>query len=61
MCARERVAPGGGEVVDDEHVVAALEELIGDVGRDEAGAACDQDVRHGLASLSVLVGVGLVP
>ena len=39
----EGVAPRGREVVDHQHVVTALEQAVGDVRRDEARAACDQD------------------
>ena len=40
---REVLAPAGGEVVDDRHVVAGREERLGDVGADEAGPAGDQN------------------
>ena len=45
-CVGERVAARGREVVDHEHVVAALEQAIGEVRRDEARAAGDQNSRH---------------
>ena len=34
------------EVVDDEHVVAALHEHLGDVRADEAGSSGHDDARH---------------
>ena len=44
--ARERavevLAPAGREVVDDGHLVAALEQRVDEVRADEAGAACDE-------------------
>ncbi len=51
----ERVVARGREVVDHEDVVAALEQAVGDVRRDEAGAAGDQDSRH-LLILAVSMG-----
>ena len=39
---REAVAPGSGEVVDHEHLVAARQEPVCQVRPNEAGAAGDQ-------------------
>jgi hypothetical protein len=38
----EVLAPAGGEVVDAEHLVAALEQHLGDVRADLAARARDQ-------------------
>ena len=43
---REVLALAGGQVVDDRHLVAAIEERVDEVRADEAGAAGDQGT-HG--------------
>jgi hypothetical protein len=40
----------GGQVVEDAHGPAEGEEALDEVGADEAGAACDQAGRRGLAA-----------
>ena len=42
------VAPTGLEVVDDEHLVAAGEETVGELRADEAAAASDEDLHEGV-------------
>ena len=49
-CSAQVVAPAGGEVVDDEHLVAAGEQAVGEVRADEAGAAGDQDLHASTSS-----------
>ena len=39
-----------GQVVDDEHFVAALQICVGEMRTDEAGAACDQNSQVGKSS-----------
>ena len=43
----EVLALAGGEVVDDGHLVAAIEERVDEVGADEAGSAGDQGTHGG--------------
>ena len=43
---RDRGAMAGGEVVEDDHLVAGGQECLGRYRADIAGAACDQDPRH---------------
>ena len=43
----EVLAPAAREVVDDGHLVAAIEERVDEVGADEAGAAGDQGTHGG--------------
>ena len=43
----EVLALAGDEVVDDRHLVAAIEERVDEVGADEAGAAGDQGTHGG--------------
>ena len=38
----------GGEIVDHQHLVAALQKRIAEVRTDESGASCDQSF-HGLS------------
>ncbi len=37
------------QVIEDDHVVAGLQQRVGDVAADEAGAAGDQDLHEGSA------------
>ena len=48
----DRVAPAGGEVVEEDDALAAGEQRVREVGADEAGAAGDQDPA-GLAKRSL--------
>ena len=43
----EVLALAGGQVVDDGHLVAAIEERVDEVRADEAGAAGDQGTHGG--------------
>jgi hypothetical protein len=42
----------GGEVVEDEDLDAAIEEELGEVGTDEAGAARDESAAQGRAMVA---------
>jgi hypothetical protein len=51
----QSVAPPAREVVDHQHRVPAIEQPVGEMRGDEAGAAREQDLGHAPSSSGVVV------